>query len=58
MSTLECGTEPMARQHKTSLALDDRTLKPFRRTAERLNISVSAVLRVVAAKPETGEFRL
>ncbi len=45
-------------QKKTSLAFDDRTLKAFRKHAERLNLSVSAFLRLVAAKLESGEIRI
>ncbi len=45
-------------QKKTSLAFDDRTLKTFRKQADRLNLSVSAFLRLVAAKLETGDIRL
>jgi len=36
----------------------DRTLKTFRKQANRLNLSVSAVLRQMAAKLEAGEIRL
>ena len=45
-------------QKKTSLAFDDRTLKTFRKQADRLNLSVSAFLRLVAAKLEAGEIRV
>ena len=45
-------------QKKTSLAFDDRTLKTFRKQADRLNLSVSALLRLMAAKLEAGEIRL
>lgn len=45
-------------QKKTSLAFDDRTMKTYRKHAERLNLSVSALLRLVAAKLEAGEIRL
>ena len=45
-------------QKKTSVAFDDRTLKSFRKQADRLNLSVSAVLRLVAAKLESGEIRV
>ncbi len=45
-------------QRKTSLAFDDRTLKTFRKHAERLNLSVSALLRLIAAKLEAGDIRL
>lgn len=58
MITLECGIGRMARQRKTSLALDERTLKTFRRTAERLNLSVSALLRLLAAKLESEDIKL
>ncbi len=45
-------------QKKTSLAFDDRTMKTFRKHADRLNLSVSALLRLIAAKLETGDVRL
>ncbi len=45
-------------QKKTSLAFDDRTLRTFRKQADRLNLSVSAFLRLVAAKLESGEIRV
>src|SRR2546428_9908183 len=45
-------------QKKTSVAFDDRTLKAFRKQADRLNLSVSAFLRLVAAKLESGEIRV
>jgi len=45
-------------QKKTSVAFDDRTLKTFRKQADRLNLSVSAFLRLVAAKLEAGELRV
>ena len=45
-------------QKKTSLAFDDRTLKTFWERADRLNLSVSAFLRLVAAKLESGEVKL
>ncbi len=45
-------------QKKTSVAFDDRTLKTFRKQADRLNLSVSALLRLMAAKLEAGEIRL
>ena len=45
-------------QKKTSLAFDDRTLKTFRKQADRLNLSVSALFRLVAVKLETGEIRI
>ena len=45
-------------QKKTSLAFDDRTMKTFRKQADRLNLSVSALLRLIAAKLESGEVRL
>jgi len=45
-------------QKKTSVAFDDRTLKTFRKQAGRLNLSVSAFLRLVAAKLESGEIRV
>jgi len=45
-------------QKKTSLAFDDRTLKTFRKQADRLNLSMSAFLRLVAAKLEAGEIRV
>ena len=45
-------------QKKTSLAFDDRTLKMFRKQADRLNLSLSASLRLVAAKLESGEIRV
>jgi len=45
-------------QKKTSLAFDDRTLRTFRKQAGRLNLSVSAFLRLVAAKLESGEIRV
>ncbi len=45
-------------QKKTSLAFDDRTLKTFRKHADRLNLSLSALLRLVAAKLEAGDIRL
>ena len=45
-------------QKKTSLAFDDRTRKTFRKQAGRLNLSVSAFLRLVAAKLGAGEIRL
>jgi len=45
-------------QKKTSLAFDDRTLKMFRKQADRLNLSLSASLRLVAAKLESGETRV
>jgi len=45
-------------QKKTSVAFDDRTLKTFRKQADRLNLSVSALLRLMAAKLEAGEIKL
>ncbi len=45
-------------QKKTSIAFDDRTLKTFRKLSGRLNLSVSAFLRPVAAKLESGEIRV
>ena len=45
-------------QKKTSLAFDDRTMKTFRKHADRLNLSESALLRLIAAKLETGDVRL
>ncbi len=45
-------------QKKTSLAFDDRTLKTFRKQADRLNLSLSALLRLMAAKLEAGEIKL
>ena len=33
-------------QKKTSLAFDDRTMKTFRKHADRLNLSLSALLRL------------
>ncbi len=45
-------------QKKTSLAFDDRTMKTFRKHPDRLNLSVSALLRLIAAKLETGDVRL
>lgn len=45
-------------QRKTSLAFDDRTLKTLRKHADRLNLSMSALMRLMAAKLEAGEIRL
>jgi len=45
-------------QKKTNLAFADRTLKTFRKQADRLNLSVSAFLRLVAAKLESREIRV
>jgi len=42
-------------QKKTSVVFDDRTLKTLRKQADRLNLPVSAFLRPVAAKLESGE---
>ncbi len=53
--------DPLARkdlQKKTSVAFDDRTLKTFRKQADRLNLSMSAFLRPVAAKLEAGEIQV
>jgi len=49
---------PRELQRKTSLAFDDRTLKTFRKHADRLNLSVSALLRLIAAKLEAGEIKI
>jgi len=45
-------------QKKTSVAFDDRTLKTFRKQSDRLNLSPSAFLRLVAAKLEAGEIQV
>ena len=45
-------------QKKTSLDFDDRTPKTFRKQADRLNLSVSALVHLVAVKLETGEIRI
>lgn len=45
-------------QKKTSLAFDDRTLKTLRKYAAHLNLNVSALIRLMAAKLEAGEIRL
>lgn len=43
---------------KTSYALDEEALEIFAEVAERLGISVSALLRMVARKLRSGEFKL
>ena len=47
-----------AKVSKVSVTLDARSLKTYRSTAARLGLNVSALLRFVATKIESGEFRL
>ena len=45
-------------QKKTSVAFDNRTLKTVRKQADWLNLSLSAFLRLVAAKFEASAIRV
>ena len=45
-------------QKETSFALDGRILKTFMKLADRLNRSVSVLLRLVAAKLRADKIRL
>ncbi len=47
-----------AKVSKVSVTLDARSLKVYRATAARLGLNVSALLRFIAAKIESGEFRV
>jgi uncharacterized protein YigA (DUF484 family) len=46
------------KQRKTSLSLDERTMKVLRRHAERLNLSMSALVRILVSKLDSGEVRI
>jgi len=49
---------PSQPQKKSSLAFDNCTMKTLRKHADRLNLSISALLRLLAAKLEAGEIRV
>jgi antitoxin component of RelBE/YafQ-DinJ toxin-antitoxin module len=46
------------RVRKVSFTLDDRSLRVYHQTAARLGLTVSSLLRLVATKLESGEFRV
>jgi len=55
---MRCFVRAMGRMAKVTITLDSRSLKVYKTNAGRMGISLSALLRVLASKLESGEIRL